>query len=65
MRTVNKLRSKPPTRVGIDRPGLASLEVVMTTGIAVPLAFAFFFVAYQFCRELYGLMASVIGWPYL
>lgn len=48
-----------------QRRGLASLEVVMTTAIGVPLAGLMFFLGIQMCRYVYSALAGLLLQPFL
>ena len=47
------------------RAGLSSLEVVMATAVAVPLAALIFFLGVQMCRYVYGVISGLVTWPFL
>jgi hypothetical protein len=47
------------------RRGLASLELVLATGIAVPFAAGLMFLGFQACKRLYHVIGTLVGWPYL
>ncbi len=42
-----------------------SLEVVMSTAVMMPLAFALFLLGLQMCRYVYEMMGTLIAWPFL
>lgn len=48
-----------------NRNGLASLEVVMTTAIGVPLAGLLFFLGIQMCRYVYPALGGLLLQPFL
>lgn len=47
------------------RRGLASLEAVIATFVALPAAAALLLIAIRACRNLFQVCASLVGWPYL
>ncbi len=47
------------------RSGNSSLEVVMATAVAVPLAAMLFFLGTQICRYVYGVISGLTTWPFL
>jgi hypothetical protein len=53
-----------PTRSRRARHGMSSLEVVMTAGVLLPLAGLLFFLGIDMCKYLYGLISTLVGWPY-
>lgn len=61
-RTLGRSRTH---RTGRVRRGLSSLEVVLATGIMLPLAIALFFVGRRACGRLYEIIESLVTWPYL
>lgn len=47
------------------RRGVAPLEVVMVTAIAVPMAIVVVILAVRACRISWRIYAPLIGYPYL
>lgn len=47
------------------RAGLATMEVVLATGIMLPFAIALFFVGRKACGRFYEIVESLVTWPYL
>jgi hypothetical protein len=47
------------------RWGYATLEVVMATAVALPVAAALLHLAFVGCRQLYDAIGALVGWPYL
>jgi hypothetical protein len=45
--------------------GMASLEVVMTMAVMVPLAGAMLFLGIKMCAMLYQVIGTLVGWPYV
>ena len=45
--------------------GLASLEVVMTTAVMLPVAGALFFLGIKMCATLYQAIGALVAWPFL
>ena len=52
------------TRSRRTRRGMSALEVVMSAGVLLPLAGALFFLGIDMCKYLYGLISTLVGWPY-
>lgn len=48
-----------------QRAGFSSLEVVMTTAIALPLAGLLFFLGIQMCRYAYSALSGLLLQPFL
>ena len=46
------------------RRGLSALEVVMTAGVLLPLAGVLLFLGVDMSKYLYGLISTLVGWPY-
>jgi hypothetical protein len=49
----------------MSRGGLASLEVVMTIAVMLPITAAMLFLAVKICSTLYQVIGALVGWPYL
>ena len=47
------------------RKGLASLEVVLATGIALPVFFFLTLRAIRACENLFHVIGALVGWPIL
>lgn len=47
------------------RRGMSSLEVVMATAVALPLAALMFFLGVRICRYVYGVISGLTTWPFL
>jgi len=62
-KTLNRTPHTPSLRS--SRSGLATLEVVLATGIMLPFAIALFFVGREACGRLYQIIESLVTWPYL
>jgi hypothetical protein len=45
--------------------GLASLEVVMSIAVMLPITAAMLFLGVQICTTLYQAIGALVGWPYL
>jgi hypothetical protein len=45
--------------------GLASLEVVMTIAVMLPITAAMLFLGVIMCTTLYRAIGALVGWPYL
>jgi hypothetical protein len=52
-------------RRAVARGGLASLEVVMTIAVMLPITAAMLFLAVKICSTLYQVIGTLVGWPYL
>lgn len=56
--------------MGVRRPtprprrGLASLEAVITTAVAVPAAVGLLAIGLRMCKILYGTVVALVEWPY-
>ena len=46
------------------RKGLSSLEVVMATGVTVPIVLFLLLAGMQLVREFYQNVATLVCWPY-
>ena len=47
------------------RRGMAALEVVLITGLALPLAAVLFWMLVLLMRRFFGMLGNAVGWPYL
>lgn len=47
------------------RGGMASLEVVMTTAVMLPVAGALLFLGVKICATLYQALGALVAWPFL
>ena len=47
-----------------SRYGLSAIEVVMSTAVLVPLAGLLFFLGIDMSKYIYGLISTLVGWPY-
>jgi hypothetical protein len=47
------------------RRGLASLEVVMTTAVMLPIAAAIFFLGMKLAQTVYQAIGAMVSWPFL
>ena len=47
------------------RGGMASLEVVMTTAVMLPVAGALLFLGVKICETLYQALGALVAWPFL
>lgn len=52
-------------RAGAVRRGLASLEVVMTTAVMLPIAAALFFLGIKMAQIVYKAIGAMVAWPFL
>lgn len=50
---------------GTRRRGTMSLEVVMTTGIMLPLAGTLLFLGIKMCALVYQAIGAMVSWPFL
>lgn len=48
-----------------SRRGLASLEVVMTTLVMLPIAFALLLVGIKLASIVYQVIGALVAWPFL
>ncbi len=58
IRTNGRLRSRP-------RGGMATLEVVMTIAVMLPVAGALLFTGIKICAALYQTIGTLVSWPFL
>jgi hypothetical protein len=49
----------------VPRGGLASLEVVMTIAVMLPITAAMLFLGVKILTTLYQIIGALVGWPYL
>ena len=47
------------------RRGMAALEVVLVTGLALPMAAAIFWLLVLTLRRFFGMLGNGVGMPYL
>ena len=47
------------------RRGSASVEVVMTAGVMLPLAGLLFFLGIKMCATIYQAIGALAAWPFL
>ena len=47
------------------RGGLASLEVVMTTAVMLPIAAAILFLGIKMAAIVYQVIGGLVAWPFL
>ena len=47
------------------RHGLASLEVVMTTAVMLPIAAAILFLGIKMAAIAYQVLGGLVAWPFL
>jgi hypothetical protein len=47
------------------RRGMASLEVVMTAAVMLPVAGALLFLGIKMCATIYQAIGGLVGWPFL
>jgi hypothetical protein len=60
------MRSKRTFGRSIDRRrGMASLEVVMTIAVMLPVAGFLFFVGIKLCAAIYQMIGALVMWPFL
>ena len=52
-------------RRNLKRSGMASLEVVMTIAVMLPIAGALFFLGVKMCATIYQAIAGLVSWPFL
>ena len=50
---------------GRRRGGLASLEVVMTTAVMLPIAAAILFLGIKMAAIVYQVIGALVAWPFL
>ena len=48
-----------------QRRGAMTMEVVMSTGVMIPIAFGLLLLGTEMCRYVYGLVSSLVTWPFL
>ena len=63
------MRVTSPVRDGSGRlrrrKGLASLEAVMATAITLPMVAFVFYRGLRACKNLFHVIGTTVGWPYL
>jgi hypothetical protein len=47
------------------RRGLASLEVIMTTAVMLPIAAAILFLGIEMAAIVYQVIGGLVAWPFL
>ena len=62
MRTNN---SRPTSQTQLPRRGMASLEVVMTIAVMLPIAGALCFWESRCVPSLYQVIGALVAWPFL
>jgi hypothetical protein len=50
---------------GRSRRGLASLEIVMTTAVMLPIAAAILFLGIKIAAIVYQVIGALVAWPFL
>lgn len=45
--------------------GMASLEVIMTIAVMLPVAGILFFLGTKMCATIYQTIGTLVSWPYL
>jgi len=50
---------------GSGRRGLASLEVIMTTAVMLPIAAAILFLGIKLAAIVYQVAGALVAWPFL
>lgn len=50
---------------GAGRRGLATLEVVMTTAVMLPIAAAILFLCIKIAAIVYQAIGAMVAWPFL
>lgn len=48
-----------------QRSGMATLEVVMTIAVMLPVAGALLFTGIKICAALYQTIGTLVSWPFL
>lgn len=48
-----------------NRRGLASLEVVMTTAVMLPIAAAILWLGFKMAAIVYQVIGALVAWPFL
>lgn len=46
------------------RRGMASLEVVLATGVTFPVVGGMFYLGVRACRNLFHVIGNLVGWPF-
>jgi hypothetical protein len=59
MQTANRRMRAP------RRSGLASLEVVMTTAVMLPISAAILFLGIKMAAIVYKAIGALVAWPFL
>jgi hypothetical protein len=58
-------RRKPRSSQRLVRGGMASLEVVMTIAVMLPVAGALLLLGIKMCATLYQCVGALVAWPFL
>lgn len=45
--------------------GMAALEVVLTTGLTLPMAAALYFILERTLDRFFFLVSNAVGWPFM
>ncbi len=53
------------SRVRRRRRGLASLEVIMTTAVMLPIAAAILWLGIKMASIVYQVIGALVAWPFL
>lgn len=59
------INRKPRKATLNKRRGLASLEVVMTTAVMLPIAAAILFLGIKMAAIVYQVIGGLVAWPFL
>ena len=51
-------------RAAPRRPGLSALEVVLTTGVMVPIAAFLYWMLERVIDHYFFLLGNAVGWPF-
>lgn len=60
-----KRRTKCGRRNRRNRRGLASLEVVMTAAVMLPIAAAILWLGFKMAAIVYQVIGALVAWPFL
>jgi hypothetical protein len=59
------LKRKSSRLASAGRRGLASLEVVMTTAVMLPIAAALVWLGMKMAAVVYQVIGALVAWPFL
>lgn len=55
----------PSSRTRISRAGAASLELVMATAVAIPIAGGILFLGFRICSYVFSALSGLLTMPFV